>query len=177
MLEDRMKSLEEAIRENTAALLGKATKSKDKDDAGEEKPARRSRKDEDDADEKPRSRRSSKDKDEEEEKPARRSRKDEDDEKPVKKGGKLSIDDVRKAYADYLGPKDGKNYDANADFVEAVLNEVGADTLREIKEDDFAKAMHWLSLKKDGQKKIDFDNDLPDDEAEEKPRRRRSVED
>lgn len=177
-LEERMKSLEEAIRENTAAVLGKASKSKDKEDAGDEKPARRSRKDEDAEEEKPRSRRSSKDKDEDDEKPRSRRSKDEDDEKPAKKGGKLSIDDVRKAYADYLGPKDGKNYDDHADFVEAVLNEVGADTLREIKDSDFAKVMHWLELKKDGKKKIDFDNDLPeDDEAEEKPRRRRNVED
>jgi hypothetical protein len=164
-IEERLKSLEEAVRENTAALLGKSA---------DKKP--RAEKDED-ADEKPRSRRSSKDEDADEKPRSRRSSKDEDaDEKPAKKG-KLTSDDVRKAYADYLGPKDGKKYDENAEFVEAVLDEIGAGTLREIQEDDFAKVMHWLELKKDGKKKIDFDNDLPDEDGDEKPRRRRNVED
>ena len=171
-IEERLKSLEEAVRENTAALLGKSSAKKsdkaDKDDDAEEKPrSRRSSKD-DDAEEKPRSRRSSKDDDAEEKPRSRRSSKD-DDERPSK--GKMTIDDVRKAYAEYLGPKDGKNYDAHADFVDAVLNEVGADTVRDIKPADFPKVMHWLELKKDGQKKIDFDNDLPE-EDEDRPRRR-----
>lgn len=163
MLEDRMKSLEEALRENTAALIGHKPKSdkSEKEDAAGEAPARRSRATKEDK---------------EDDAPARRSRatkEDKEDKKEKPKSSKMSLDDVRAAYADYLGPKEGKDYDDNAEFVGAVLDEVGADTLRGIKEDDFAKVMHWLELKLDG-RKVNFDTDLPE-EAEERPRSRRRI--
>jgi hypothetical protein len=182
MLEERLKSLEEAVRELTAAMHGgkadkadaapKSRRSK-ADDADDEPKSRRGK----DADDEPKSRRG---KDADDEPKSRRSKSDDADDEPKSRRSKsddakgssdITLDDVRKAYADFLGPDDGKNYDDNADFVEAVLNELGADKISKIEEEDFAKAMHWLKLKKKNPKaKVDFD-DVP----EEGRKRRREV--
>lgn len=170
MLEERLKSLEEAVRELTAAMSGgkadkadaapKSRRSK-ADDADDEPKSRRGK----DADDEPKSRRSKSD-DADDEPKSRRSKSDD-----AKSSSDITLDDVRKAYAGFLGPDDGKNYDDNADFVEAVLNELGADKISKIEEEDFAKAMHWLKLKKKNPKaKVDFD-DVP----EEGRKRRREV--
>jgi len=92
-------------------------------------------------------------------------KKDKDDKKDTK-ADKLSIDDVRKAYGDFLGSEDEKGYDDRREFIEAVLNELGIDMLKEIKSDDYGAAMHWLKTKKKNpDRNVDFSDRGDDDRS------------
>lgn len=137
-LEKQMADLQSAIEDLTAAVKGSA-KSGASEDA---RPARRSR-------------------DEEAPRRAREEKGDGESDKPGrgrpagKKDEELTIDSVRGAFAKYLGPKDGKDYEDNAEFVGAMLDELGVDSIREMEEKDWKASMHWLKLKKKGSK-VDF---------------------
>lgn len=149
---------------------GSRSRSRDRDE--DEDRGSRSRKDDDD-DRGSRRR----DKDEDEDRGSRSSSRsrDKDDDKPAgkketssrsSKPKKPKLADVRAAFATFMevNPKD---YDSDEDakdeeesrrkFVEAILDEVGADKTSDIKEDDFERVLDWIKRKADGEK-VRFDD-------------------
>lgn len=153
-LEKAMADLQAAIEANTAALKGAKPAAAAKGD-DDEKPARRSRASKDDAPA-------------DDEKPARRKK-----EEPAE--AEIDIETVRGVVAKFLGPKDEEDYDKNSEFIESVLDEVGADTVKDIKSKDFKAVVYWVNKKrKNPDRKVDFDDRGED--AEEKPARRRRTE-
>lgn len=150
-LEERMASLEAAIKELTAVVGGKKNSGEAKDADPPKEEGRR--------------RRSSKDDDEPKETRGRRSSKDDDDKKDAKKDKGVTVDDLRKSYGEWLGGEDDKGYDDRREFLEAVLDELSLDSLKNIKDADIDAAMHWLKLyKKNPGEKVDF-NDRGDGES------------
>lgn len=158
-LEERMASLEAAIKELTAVVGGK----KNSGDAKDAEPPK----------EEGRRRRSSKDDDDKGETRSRRSSKD-DDKGDSKKDKGATVDDLRKAYGDWLGSEDDKGFDDRREFLEAVLDELGIDSLKNIKDGDIDAALYWLKVfKKNPGDKVDF-NDRGDGDGGEGRGRRSS---
>ncbi len=138
-LEERMASLEAAIKELTAVVGGKANSG--------EKSEGRSRSSEKDA-EPPK-----------EDGRRRRSSESKDDKKDDKKSDKVTIDELRKAYGEWLGDDDSKGFDDRREFLEAVLDELGVDMIKDTKDADIPAVMHWLKLyKKNPGEKVNFDD-------------------
>lgn len=132
-LEERMASLEAAIKELTAVVSGKANSGGGaaKDEAPKEDGRRRRREKDDD----------------------KKDDKKADDKKAP------NVGDLRKLYGDWLGGEDDKGFDDRREFLEAVLDELGIDMLKNIKEADVPAAAYWLKQYKaaDGGK-VDFDD-------------------
>ena len=144
-LEERMASLEAAIKELTAVVGGK----KNSGDAKDAEPPK-------------------------EEGRRRRSSKDDDDKGDSKKDKGATVDDLRKAYGDWLGSEDDKGFDDRREFLEAVLDELGIDSLKNIKDGDIDAALYWLKVfKKNPGDKVDF-NDRGDGDGGEGRGRRSS---
>lgn len=128
------------------------------DDEGETRSSRRSRRDADDEPaEETRSSRRSRDKDEEEPKTERASRRGEGKaaDKKADKPKKITIGDIKAAFADLLDTDDKKLEEDRRDFVESVLDELGVNKTSEIDEKDFEDVLAWVADKKAG-KKVTF---------------------
>lgn len=151
-LEDKIDALKASIDDLNATLKGQ--RSSANAESGRERSRDRDDKGKDDKKDEGRT-----------ESSGRRGRPAKDDKKDDKKGSdKLTLDDVRKAYGDYLGTEDEKGYDDRREFIEAVLNELGVDILRDIKDEDFGAAMHWLKAKKKNpDRTVDFSDRGEDD--------------
>lgn len=140
-IEKLLEELIDAVKDNTAAVKA----------AGGSAPAKDARDDD---------RRSSRDSDKGKDddkgegrgrgRPSGSKNKDKDDDKGSKKDSKKSatIDDLRKEYGDWLGSEDDKGHDERREFVEAVLNELGVDMMKQVKDDDIDAALYWLDQKK-----------------------------
>lgn len=74
-------------------------------------------------------------------------------------------DEMLAVFAAYMDPGEDDEWteDEAVDFVQAILNELGAEKVREIKAEDRQKAMDWVERKKTGED-VDFDDDGEEEE-------------
>lgn len=176
-LEKKLGVLKDAIDDVMAELKedGGGSRRRSREDDDEEAPARRRSRDEED-EEAPARRRSRGGDDDEAPSKRRAGRPSEKDKK--KKGedkpDKLTLETVRQAYGEFLGKDTDGDYDARFEFIEAVLQELGIDMIKDMDKADFPKAMYWLDRKAAG-KKVNFDDDGSDQEEDRGSSRRRSV--
>jgi len=180
-LEKAILDLHAAVEANTAALekiaaaQGKALKAIETKEADEAEPrtSRRSRDEKADDAEEPAPRRSRDRKADEAEEPApRRGRREEKadekeadeprrssrraaaDDKPAKKK-EPKLADIRAAVTTFIQTDDSQEEEERRDFLDSMYDELGADKLTDIKEEDYQQVLDWLADKKAG-KKVNF---------------------
>ena len=85
----------------------------------------------------------------------------------------ISVQELQKAFGAFMNVESVKLANKRREFVEAMLDEFGASTVKEITPDQRAQALKWLEMKENGEK-VNFS---AEDEAPAKSTKKRPVED
>lgn len=142
-----------AAREELAKAAGKIGKAEKTEKA--DKKSKKSR-DEDEGDE--------------DDRPAKKSDKKGKTSKP-KPQKKVTGEELDNIYGELLSVKDKKLYKENEQFVQAVVDELGVDSVSEIEKKDFVRAHYWAQQKLAGVDTIDFDEEIESDDDEDEDER------